>query len=137
MRKIKSNLFTLEQIGYAFEKVKSGVDFPQFIQDLKKIGVTHYDTFVSDGRTKYYGVNDFTLDGESKYPKMEINNVSSVEKLKNALSIHQQGQTDYPTFCQQASDAGVVKWTTDMIEMTVTYLDKLGNKLLVESIPKP
>lgn len=68
---------------------------------------------------------------------MEINNVSSVEKLKNALSIHQQGQTDYPTFCQQASDAGVVKWTTDMIEMTVTYLDKLGNKLLVESIPKP
>lgn len=137
MKKIKSNMFTIEQIDNAFEKVKSGVDFPQFVQDLKEIGVTHYDTFVSDGRTKYYGIKDFTLDRESKYSKLEINNISSVEKLKHALSIHQQGQTDYPTFCQQVSDAGVVKWTTNMIGMTVTYLDKLGNKLMVESIPQP
>ena len=100
-------------------------------------GVTHYDNFVSDGRTKYYGINDFTLDGESKYPKMEVNDISSAERLKHAISIHQQGQTDYPTFCQQASDAGVEKWTTHMIDMTVTYLDKKENKLTVEPIPKP
>ena len=130
-------MFTIEQIHKAFGKVKSGADFPQFVQDLKAVGVTHYDNFVSDGRTKYYGINDFTLDGESKYPKMEVNSKSSADKLKHAITIHQQGQTDYPTFCQQASEAGVEKWTTHMIEMTVTYLDKEGNELAVEPIPKP
>lgn len=130
-------MFTIEQIHQAFGKVKSGADFPQFVQDLKEIGVTHYDNFVSDGQTIYYGINDFTLVGESKYPKMEIDNTSSADKLKHAITIHQQGQTDYPTFCQQAIDAGVEKWTTHMIEMTVTYLDKKGNKMIVEAIPKP
>ncbi|WP_222983653.1 DUF1398 domain-containing protein [Flagellimonas meishanensis] len=130
-------MFTIEQIHQAFGKVKSGADFPQFVQDLKEIGVTHYDNFVSDGRTKYYGINDFTLDGESKYPKMEVNSISLADKLKHAILIHQQGQTDYPTFCKQAAEAGVEKWTTHMIEMTVTYLDKKGYKLTVEAIPKP
>ena len=68
---------------------------------------------------------------------MEVNDISSAEKLKHAISIHQQGQTDYPTFCKQASHAGVEKWTTHMIDMTVTYLDKKENKLTVEPIPKP
>jgi len=130
-------MFTIEQIHEAFGKVKTGADFPQFVQDLKSIGVTHYDNFVSDGRTKYYGIDDFTLDGKSKYPEMKVSDISSSENLKNAISIHQQGQTDYPTFCQQAAEAGVEKWTTHMIEMTVTYLDKSGNKLTVEEIPKP
>jgi uncharacterized protein YbcV (DUF1398 family) len=130
-------MFTIEQIHEAFKKVKSGADFPQFVQDLKEIGVTHYDNFVSDGRTKYYAKNDFTLDGSSKYTEIEVNDISSYDNLKHAISIHQQGQTDYPTFCKQAAEAGVEKWTTHMIEMTVTYLDKKGQKLSVEAIPKP
>lgn len=130
-------MFTTDQIHKAFSKVKSGADFPQFVQDLKEIGVTYYDNFVSDGRTKYYGSDDFTLDGNSKYPEMKVNEISSSDSLKHALSIHQQGQTDYPTFCKQAADAGVEKWITHMMEMTVTYLDKKGQKLIIESIPNP
>ena len=129
--------FTLDQIHEAFKKVKSGADFPQFVQDLKSIGVSHYDNYVADGRTTYYGTNDFTVDGEPKYSSMTVNTESSAEKLKYSISIHQQGQTDYPTFCSQAADAGVEKWTTHMIEMTVTYLDRKGNKLTVEPIPQP
>lgn len=130
-------MFTIDQIHEAFSKVKSGEDFPKFVQDLKSIGITQYDNFSADGRTKYYGKNDFVLDGDSKYPSLVVNNESSAEKLKHAISIHQQGQTDYPTFCEQATESGVEKWTTDMIEMTVTYLDKQGQKLVVETIPKP
>lgn len=130
-------MFTIDQIHEAFKKVKSGADFPQFVQDLKSIGVTHYDNYVADGRIKYYGTNDFTVYGETKYPFMTVNDNSSADKLKHSISIHQQGQTDYPTFCKQAADAGVEKWTTHIIEMTVTYLDKQGNKLTVEPIPQP
>ena len=45
-------MFTEHQIHEAFGKVKRGVDFPQYVQDLKAIGVTHYDNFVADGKTK-------------------------------------------------------------------------------------
>ena len=71
-------MFTIDQIHEAFSKVRSGADFPQFVQDLKRIGVTHYDNFVSDGRTIYYGLNDFTLDGASKYPEIHITTNDSV-----------------------------------------------------------
>jgi len=130
-------MFTIEQIHEAFGKVKSGADFPQFVQDLKSIGVTHYDNFVADGHTKYYGTDNFVIQGEAKYPSINVSNTSSADKLKHAISIHQQGQTDYPTFCLQAAEAGVEKWTTHMIEMTVAYFDKQGNHLTVEPIPQP
>lgn len=130
-------MFTLHQIQEAHAKVKSGADFPQYVQDLKAIGISHYDNFVADGRAKYFGLDDFSLDAGSKYPEMQVNEIGSVEALKHALSIHQKGQTDYPTFCKQAADAGVEKWTTHALEMTVTYYDKQGNKLIVEQIPIP
>lgn len=129
--------FTIDQIHEAFGRVKSGADFPQFVQDLKAIGVTHYDNFVANGQIIYYGLNGFNIQGESKYPNMTINPNSSAEKLKHTISIHQQGQTDYPTFCNQAADAGVEKWTTNILEMTVSYIDKQGIELTVEPIPLP
>lgn len=130
-------LFTIDQIHEAFKKVKRGSDFPKFVQDLKAIGVTHYDNYVADGRTVYFGTNNFSIHGEPKYAAISINENSSADKLKHSISIHQQGLTDYPTFCNQAAEAGVEKWTTHIIEMTVTYLNKQGNKLIVEPIPQP
>jgi len=51
--------------------------------------------------------------------------------------VHQSGQTDYPTFCLQSAGAGVEKWVTDISNLTVTYLDKKGNTLVLENIPTP
>ncbi len=130
-------MFSIDQIQNAYKKVKSGADFPQLIQDLNTLGVTHYDHNVANGQTNYFGTNNFIIKGPVKYPSVEINDIGFTEKLKHALSIHQRGQTDYLTFCKDAAEAGVEKWTTDIIEMTVTYLDKKKNKLTVEKIPKP
>lgn len=130
-------MFTLDQISEAYKKVKSGADFPQLVQDLKAIGVTHYDNNVANGSAKYFGENNFVIEGASKYPEITVNDASSATQLKHAISIHQQGQTDYLTFCKHAAEAGVQKWITHMLEMTVTYLDKNGRALIVEPIPKP
>jgi uncharacterized protein YbcV (DUF1398 family) len=133
----KEKMFTIEQIQELAKKVKSGKDFPQLVQDLKNLGVTYYDNYVSDGKTNYFGAGNFSIEGKSKYPAMGINHEGSAEKLKHALKIHQAGETDYPTFCKDAAIAGVEKWRTDMNEMTVTYFDKKNNALVVESIPHP
>lgn len=44
-------MFILEQIKIAHSKVKSEVDFPAYINDIKQFGVTGYVTYLSDGST--------------------------------------------------------------------------------------
>ena len=127
-------MFTEEHIKTAHSKVKSGADFPSYILEIKTLGVTAYEHFVADGHIDYYGANDFVLSAEAKWVPLKISNLSSIEKLKQALIIHQQGQTNYPTFCMQAAEAGVDKWIVDTTKMSCTYYDKAKNQMVVEII---
>lgn len=99
------------------------------------MGITVYEHFVADGHIQYHGANNFKIAAYAKWPAVEIAATGSTEKLKQALAIHQQGQTDYPTFCKQSAEAGVDKWIVDVIKMICTYFDNAENKLLVEAIP--
>ena len=128
-------MFTINQIKEAHAKVKSGADFPKYIQELKALGLVSYDHYVSDGHTHYRGADGFGIVADAKYPAMEVADTGSAGRLQQALHIHQQGQTDYPTFCQQAVEAGVEKWTVDTVEMRCTYFDKAGNAMVMEEIP--
>ena len=42
-------MFTVVQIKKAHSKVISGADFPSYIQEIRKLGVTHYEAYVTDG----------------------------------------------------------------------------------------
>lgn len=130
-------MFTIDQIKSAHSKVKSGTDFPGYVQELIRLGVLSYDTYVSDGHTKYTGENNYTIQSDAKYPAMDIAATSDSGQFRQYLKIHQQGQTGYLLFCKHSAETGVEKWTVDMMEMTCTYYDKAGNKLLVENIPQP
>jgi uncharacterized protein YbcV (DUF1398 family) len=128
-------MFTIEQIKAAHSKVKSGADFPNYVQDMRSLGILFYEHFVSDGHIQYHGLNNFTLSADAKWPEAEITKTGNEKQLKHSLLIHQQGQTDYPTFCKQAAEAGVGKWIVDIRNMTCTYYDKSGSEMLVEQIP--
>ncbi len=130
-------MFTIHQIKEAHAKVQSGADFPKYVQELIQLGLTCYDNFVSDGHSIYFGKNSFSIFSEAKYVPLNVAESSDTEKFKHRLKSHQQGQTDYPTFCSDAAESGVEKWTVDMRDMTCTYYDKAGNKMIVENIPVP
>jgi uncharacterized protein YbcV (DUF1398 family) len=133
--KNQSTMFTVEHIKAAHSKVKSGADFPAYIQDLKNLGVTYYETFVVDGHTDYYGENSYKTTSPAKYEKKAIAPGTSENEFKADLKAHQDGKTNYPTFCNDAAESGIEKWAVSMGEMTCTYYDKAGNKILVEAIP--
>ncbi len=128
-------MFQLKDIKEAHSKVKTGADFPRYIQDLIKLGVTKYDTFVSDGHAIFFGNNDYQIQSEPKYSELIVADKSDHESFKNNLKIHQQGQTDYLIFCRHSAAAGVEKWTVDMKNMTCTYYDKANHKMVEEIIP--
>ncbi len=130
-------MFTVDQIKAAHLKVKSGADFPIYVQDLIKLGLIKYDVFVTDGHAVYFGENAYSTQSEAIYSPIIIAVPANINLLKQALASHQLGQTDYFTFCQQSANAGVEKWTVDTKKMTCTYYDKEGCEIIMEEIPVP
>ena len=129
-------MFTIDQIKAAHSKVKSGADFPRYIQEITALGVTSYETFVKDGQTHYHGAANRTVSSDLKYGPLRIADESNKEQFKQDLKAHQQGKTDYVTFCDDCAKSGVEKWVVKMDSMTCAYYDKYGNELLVENIPQ-
>lgn len=128
-------MFTLAQIEHAHDKVRSGSDFPGYIQEIKKLGATAFETWVSDSHTEYFGKGNFHIKSPPKYKDLPIAENSDKEKFATKLRIHQQGETDYLTFCRHCAVAGVEKWVVSLEQMTCTYYDRAGNTILVETIP--
>lgn len=129
-------MFTAEQIKAAHSKVKSGADFPAYIREIKSLGVTHYEAYVSDGHTDYHGNNKHTATVPAKYAPLSIADSVQTDTFKAELLAHQQGKTDYLTFITMCAQTGIEKWKISMDRMTCTYFDKAGNEVLVEQIPQ-
>lgn len=130
-------MFTIEQIKQAHAKVKTGADFPRYIQDIIQLGVTGYETWVTDGHTDYTGADNYAISSPAKYDALSIADKSDAAQFVTDLKAHQQGKTDYPAFCRDSAASGVVKWVSDLTAMTCTYFDKAGTTILVENIPVP
>lgn len=129
-------MFTEKQIDEINARAKTGADFPKRIQEMKSIGVKKYSYELGDGRDIYYGDNNFVLETKAKYEKLNISDISSKEKLRETILIHQQGKTDFPTFCIQSAEAGVERWISDLEKMQVIYFDKNNNEMITEPIPE-
>ena len=128
-------MFTVEQIELAHSKIKSGAEFPKYIQEIKEIGVTAFETWVTDSHTKYFGKDDFMVQSNPIYEELAIATHSDKDKFIQYLKIHQKGETDYFTFCQHCAETGIEKWIVDLDKMTCIYYDKSENEILVEIVP--
>lgn len=128
-------MFTLEQIKSAHSKVKSGADFPNYVQELISLGVSSYEALVGNGKTIYYGNDNFVLEGEPKYDTLPIASTLNKEQFEQDLKAHQQGKTDFMTFCNDCAKSGIVKWILDFEKLTCVYYDLKNNEVLIEKIP--
>jgi len=128
-------MFTVEQIKQAHSKVKSGADFPYYIQEIKALGVNSYELYVTDGHTDYFGANNYKTSAEAKYAALKIADKANAPQFVSDLKAHQQGKTTYQVFCEDCAKSGIEKWIVDLEKMTCTYYDKTGNEILEEQIP--
>jgi len=127
-------MFTINQIKEAHAKVKTGADYPDYVQEIIKLGVTGYTTFLHDSHSEYYGQNNYSTSSPAGNIIRGIALTADIEKFKYYLKIHQQGETDFLTFCNDAVATGVEKWKVDFSAMTCAYYDMAGNIMLVEKI---
>ena len=129
-------MFTVEQIELAHSKVKSGADFPKYIQEVILLGVRNFETWVSDSHTEYFGDNNFKTSSNAQYENLTIAEKSNSELFISKLKSHQRGETDYFRFCKDCAETGIEKWIVDLDKMTCTYFDKANQEILVEVIPQ-
>ena len=127
-------MFTLKAIEEAHSRVKTGADFPEFIKELKALGIIMFDTMVTDSVTVYFGLNNFVLQSAPKYESLKISSHLDKSIFTKQLKLHQQGATDYFTFCEDCAQNGILKWRMNLIDHTCTYFDVDENVVLVEHI---
>lgn len=129
-------MFKLQQMKAAHARIKSGADFPTYVQEIKQLGLLHYDFLVKNGQTEYHGANGLQVNGEVIYPEKAISTQSSSMAVRQIIAEHQQDKSDFLTFCQLVADAGVQKWVVDTRTMMCTYYDLAGNRMVAEPIPE-
>ena len=128
-------MFTLEQIEAAHTKTKSGADFPQYIRDLKELGVTRFQTFVADCHSVYSGGDGFEIQSWSQYESIKINSTLDAERFKKWLKDNQEGRNNFYEFCTICAESGIAYWIMDLEDMTCTYYDVHHNSVLAEVVP--
>ena len=105
------------------------------MQELLNLGVISYQTYVIDGHTLYFGRENVKLASAPNYKTLSLAKTSDKVQFIADLRNHQNGNTDYQTFCKDCAKSGVEKWTVDTLKMTCIYYDNTGEEMLIEKIP--
>jgi len=128
-------MFTIQQIEEAHARVKTGADFPKYIQEIKGFGVSAFEFIVSNGVEVYHGVGSFQVQSPTKYEMQDISPSVNKQQFAKELKEHQEGKSDFPYFVKMCAENGIASWKVDLEKYTCTYFDSEGRKLLSENIP--
>lgn len=127
--------FKLSAIQQAHQQF-TGVDFPKLFKAFKDMGVTYNIVNIQDGTATYVHQSEddiVTSSVKSNHPVAPSSNQSIVQDV---LTRHQQGQTDFETFCDEMAQAGIYKWHIDIQAGTCTYIDLQEQAIISELIPQ-
>lgn len=127
--------FKLSAIQQAHQQF-TGVDFPKLFKVFKDMGMTYNIVNIQDGTATYVHQSEddiVTSSVKSNHPVAPSSNQSIVQDV---LTRHQQGQTDFETFCDEMAQAGIYKWHIDIQAGTCTYIDLQEQAIISELIPQ-
>ncbi|HBM8905549.1 TPA: DUF1398 family protein [Staphylococcus aureus] len=127
--------FKLSAIQQAHQQF-TGVDFPKLFKAFKDMGMTYNIVNIQDGTATYVHQSEddiVTSSVKSNHPVAPSSNQSIVQDV---LTRHQQGQTDFETFCDEMAQAGIYKWHIDIQAGTCTYIDLQKQAIISELIPQ-
>ncbi|HAR6953564.1 TPA: DUF1398 family protein [Staphylococcus aureus] len=127
--------FKLSAIQQAHQQF-TGVDFPKLFKAFKDMGMTYNIVNIQDGTATYVHQSEddiVTSSVKSNHPVAPSSNQSIVQDV---LTRHQQGQTDFETFCDEMAQAGIYKWHIDIQVGTCTYIDLQEQAIISELIPQ-
>ena len=127
-------MFTLEQVNAIHDELGKSNSLLEYANALRKIGVMSYDSYVSDGHTKYYGKDGHVVETPANNKEYMVTQAYNDELFRRTLKRAEKGKIGYEDMSKELAKAGVDKWTMDTDKHTFTYSDAQGRAVLVEQL---
>lgn len=124
------------ELIHSAEQRSAGQPYPQFVKNLKAIGVDNYVVKVKDHTRTYTSVNGGKLMIPGDLPEFECAEAFELEDVKAAIKRVQDGATDYPTFLREIGAAGIHTYVADLSGMMVIYQGPNSEYEYEEMIPE-
>ncbi|RAO75012.1 DUF1398 domain-containing protein [Dyella jiangningensis] len=127
-------MFTLQQIDELHARLGKAKTLALYVRSLHAIGVEHYESYVADGHSEYFGKDGYTIVSPPVHNPLVIADVSQPESFLQHLRRHELGETGYMDMSRGLAESGIEKWSVDAVGMTMTFYDMAGNAMLVNEI---
>jgi len=127
-------MFTMQQIDELHTRLGKAKTLAQYVWSLHAIGVEHYESYVADGHSEYFGKDNYKIVSPPVHDPLIIADLSQRELFLQHLRRHELGETGYMDMSRGLAESGIEKWSVDTVGMTMTFYDKVGNAMLVNHI---
>ena len=127
-------MFTIEQINGLHARLGSARTLPEYVRELKALGVERYDSYLADGHSEYFGQGGHRVVSPPVHEVLPVAETAKRETFLQHLRRHERRETTYLEMSRGLAQSGIEKWTVDTGRMTMTFHHKAGSEMLVEQI---
>jgi uncharacterized protein YbcV (DUF1398 family) len=127
-------MFTFDQINDVHDQFGKANTLFQYAQALNALGVIYVNSYVTDGRSEYFGKDGYVVKSPTHHKTFTVAEKSSEETFHKYMQLAKEGQLGYVKMSKGFAESGVEMWRIDTEKATLTYYDKSGKQLLVEEL---
>lgn len=127
-------MFTLAEIDELHARLGTASHLPDYLQALAEIGVVRFESFLVDGHTEFFAADGQRVSSAPHHEDLVVAGTSDREAFLEHLRRHAAGETTYVEMSAGLAARGVEKWAADTAALTMTYVDRAGEVLLVEDV---
>lgn len=117
------------------EQRSFGLPYPQYVNNLRELGVTSYLVNVSNYDRRIFTSHLSALEIPGNEPALPCSDQFNRDALKRALIRTQSGLSNYPTFLSEIASAGAHFYTVDVWNRAVVYFGRSPMDRYEEIIP--
>lgn len=127
-------MVTLADLDVVHERLGKADTLDAYCRALADLGVTGYDSHVVDGRTVFHVDAADDLVTPAHHDLVEVATRPDHAAVHSVLARAAAGELGYVEMSELLGAAGLERWSVDTRQLVMTYVDVLGEPVLVEQL---
>ena len=127
-------MVTLAEIDEVHGRLGNSDSLDAYCRALADLGVTGYDSYVTDGHTVFHTTHGRELVTPAYHEAVEVATEPDHAAVHATLARTEAGELDYGEMSRLLGAAGLERWSVDTRRLVMTYTDVLGEAALVEQL---
>jgi uncharacterized protein YbcV (DUF1398 family) len=127
-------VFTWAEVDDLHTRFGRAASLGDYLRALAAIGVTRFESFVTDGHSEFFGPNGHSVVSPAHHEHLSVADRSDRDSFLRHLRDPGDGKTSYLEMSAGLAQSGVEKWVADTSALTMTYCARDGVVLLVDDV---